>query len=91
MVESHPAHDSGRIFVGRHREMVELTASQNDAFTGHGRMVVLAGEPGKGPVDQVQGPRGNDKDAGTGQVPSAGKVSGPQAQEAAGYGDLVGG
>ena len=48
MVESHPAHDSGRIFVGRHREMVELTAALNDALTGHGRMVVLAGEPGIG-------------------------------------------
>ena len=48
MVESHLAHDSGRIFVGRHREMVELTAALNDALTGHGRMVVLAGEPGIG-------------------------------------------
>ena len=48
MVESHPAHDSGRIFVGRHREMVELTAALNDALAGHGRMVVLAGEPGIG-------------------------------------------
>ena len=34
MVESHLAHDSGRIFVGRHREMVELTAALNDALTG---------------------------------------------------------
>ena len=28
--------------------MVELKAALNDALTGHGRMVVLAGEPGIG-------------------------------------------
>jgi len=54
MVESHPAHDSGRIFVGRHREMVELTAALNDALTGHGRLVMLTGEPGIGKTRVAQ-------------------------------------
>jgi hypothetical protein len=35
-------------FVGRQAEMGELTGALNDAFTGHGRMVMLVGEPGIG-------------------------------------------
>ena len=35
-------------FVGRHREMAELTAALDDALAGRGRMVMLAGEPGIG-------------------------------------------
>ena len=35
-------------FVGRRAEMGELTTALNDAFTGHGRMVMLVGEPGIG-------------------------------------------
>ena len=54
MVESHPAHDSGRIFVGRHREMVELTVALNDAIFGQGRLVMLAGEPGIGKTRVAQ-------------------------------------
>ena len=35
-------------FVGRQREMGELTAALEDAMSGHGRLVMLAGEPGIG-------------------------------------------
>ena len=38
----------GGIFVGRQREMAELTAALDDAITGQGRIVMLAGEPGIG-------------------------------------------
>ena len=42
---------SGRvsqIFVGRQREMAELRAALDDAMSGRGRLVMLAGEPGIG-------------------------------------------
>ena len=45
MVESHPNRETGRIFVGRRREMAELTAAFDDALSGRGRIVMLAGEP----------------------------------------------
>ncbi len=32
-------------FVGRHREMAELTGALDEALTGRGRLVMLAGEP----------------------------------------------
>ena len=51
MVESHPTHDSGRIFVGRH----ELTVALIDAIFGQGRLVMLAGEPGIGKTCVAQG------------------------------------
>ena len=35
-------------FVGRQREMDELKAALEDALAGHGRLVMLAGEPGIG-------------------------------------------
>jgi DNA-binding SARP family transcriptional activator len=35
-------------FVGRERELAELSAGLNDAFAGHGRVYLLAGEPGIG-------------------------------------------
>ena len=35
-------------FVGRQREMGELTAALDDALAGRGRLVMLAGEPGIG-------------------------------------------
>jgi predicted ATPase len=35
-------------FVGRQREMDELKATLEDALAGHGRLVMLAGEPGIG-------------------------------------------
>jgi eukaryotic-like serine/threonine-protein kinase len=56
MVESQPqpgqALATGRLarsaFVGRQREMDELKAALEDALAGHGRLVMLAGEPGIG-------------------------------------------
>jgi len=37
-----------QIFVGRQREMSELRAALDNAMSGHGRLVMLAGEPGIG-------------------------------------------
>ena len=37
-----------QIFVGRQREMSELRASLDNAMSGNGRLVMLAGEPGIG-------------------------------------------
>lgn len=39
---------SYRVFVGRQREMAELRAALDDALSGDGRLVMLAGEPGIG-------------------------------------------
>ena len=39
---------AGGVFVGCHREMVELTAALNDALSGRGRLVTLVGELGIG-------------------------------------------
>jgi predicted ATPase len=39
---------SSRMFVGRHREMAELTRAMEDAISGQGRLVMLVGEPGIG-------------------------------------------
>ena len=35
-------------FVGRQKEMAELRATLDDVFSGRGRLVMLAGEPGIG-------------------------------------------
>ena len=45
--EQSPILTSGS-FVGRQREMGELTAALEDALSGRGRLVMLAGEPGIG-------------------------------------------
>ena len=39
---------SGALFIGRERELAELTAGVDDAFAGRGRLFLLAGEPGAG-------------------------------------------
>ncbi len=41
-------------FVGRQREMGELISALDDAISGHGRLVMLAGEPGIGKTRTVQ-------------------------------------
>ncbi len=46
--------DIANVFVGRQREMAELRAALDDALTGHGRMVMLAGEPGIGKTRTAQ-------------------------------------
>ena len=48
MVESHSNSDTGGIFVGRRREMAELTAARDDALAGQDRLMMLVGEPGIG-------------------------------------------
>ncbi|MCH7714292.1 MAG: ATP-binding protein, partial [Chloroflexi bacterium] len=49
-------HDSapGNIFVGRQREMETLATALEDALSGHGRMVMLVGEPGIGKTRTAQ-------------------------------------
>ncbi|MCH8746021.1 MAG: AAA family ATPase, partial [Chloroflexi bacterium] len=45
---------AGRIFVGRQPEMAGLKAAMDDAVAGHGRLVMLAGEPGIGKTRTAQ-------------------------------------
>ena len=61
MVESQPPNNlaSGLspfqgMFVGRQREMAELKAALEDTISGHGRLVMLAGEPGIGKTRTAQ-------------------------------------
>ena len=42
------------IFVGRQREMAELTSALNDALSSHGRLAMLVGEPGIGKTRTAQ-------------------------------------
>ena len=48
-----PPVDTGS-FVGRHLEMRTLTAALDEAFAGHGQLVMLAGEPGIGKTRTAQ-------------------------------------
>ncbi len=55
MVESRPHNNPAPglsplrgTFVGRQQELADLRAALEDALSGHGRLVVLAGEPGIG-------------------------------------------
>ena len=41
-------------FVGRQQELADLRAALEDALSGHGRLVVLAGEPGIGKTRTAQ-------------------------------------
>src|SRR5690242_1544985 len=41
-------------FVGRQRELATLNAAMADAVAGHGRIVMLAGEPGIGKTRTAQ-------------------------------------
>ena len=54
MVESNNSRDVGSVFVGRQPEMAELTKALNEAMSGRGRMVMLAGEPGIGKTRTAQ-------------------------------------
>ncbi len=49
-----PAQLSGAGFVGREREMVNLRGALEEALSGQGRMVMLAGEPGIGKTRTAQ-------------------------------------
>ncbi len=44
----------GRIFVGRNREMSELSGALDGVLSGRGRLVMLAGEPGIGQTRTAQ-------------------------------------
>ncbi|HIN36556.1 MAG TPA: ATP-binding protein, partial [Dehalococcoidia bacterium] len=48
------AGETGRIFVGRQREMARLEAAMDAAIAGDGRVVMLAGEPDIGKTRTVQ-------------------------------------
>ena len=48
MVDSHLNREIGRVFIGRQRELAELTAALQGALSGHGRLFMLVGEPGIG-------------------------------------------
>ncbi|MBQ12696.1 MAG: hypothetical protein CMJ45_14245 [Planctomyces sp.] len=48
MEDSRPIRDIASLFVGRRQEMEVLEAALNDAMSGRGRLVMLAGEPGIG-------------------------------------------
>ena len=61
MVESQPPNNLAPglssfrgTFVGRQREMAELRDALDDAVTGQGRSVMLAGEPGIGKTRTAQ-------------------------------------
>jgi predicted ATPase len=45
---------TGGAFVGRQREMGELKTALEDALSGQGRLVMLAGEPGIGKTRMAQ-------------------------------------
>ena len=49
-----PNRDIGSVFVGRQREMAELTAALEDAVSGQGRLFMLVGEPGIGKTRTTQ-------------------------------------
>ena len=54
MVESRPTGEIAHVFVGRQQEMAVLETAFSDAISGHGRMVMLAGEPGIGKTRTAQ-------------------------------------
>jgi predicted ATPase len=45
---------TGAVFVGRQQEISELNSALDDAIAGHGRLVMLAGEPGIGKTSIAQ-------------------------------------
>ena len=45
---------TAKIFVGRQQEMVALETALTDAFSGQGRLAMLAGEPGIGKTRVAQ-------------------------------------
>ena len=61
MVESQPTNNPASglspisgMFVGRRGELGELKAALEDTISGHGRLVMLAGEPGIGKTRTAQ-------------------------------------
>ena len=54
MVERQTTREIGRVFVGRQQEMAALRSALDDALSGQGCMVMLAGEPGIGKTRTAQ-------------------------------------
>ena len=54
MVNSRSTQPIGSVFVGRQRELAELTAALDDALSGEGRLFMLVGEPGIGKTRTTQ-------------------------------------
>lgn len=50
----HPRPWKATVFVGRHRELAQLNSAMDDAMSGQGRLVMLAGEPGIGKTRTAQ-------------------------------------
>ena len=48
MLEPRLTSPSSNVFVGRHQELNQLKAALDDALSGQGQLVMLAGEPGIG-------------------------------------------
>ena len=54
MVEDHSTNTISRVFVGRQREMADLSAALDAALSGRGGLVMLVGEPGIGKTRTAQ-------------------------------------
>lgn len=52
--QSSGATSPGGVFVGRERELDELRAALEESQIGHGRLVMLVGEPGIGKTRTAQ-------------------------------------
>lgn len=53
-VGEHVASLPGQIFVGRQQELAHLRAALDEALSGRGQVLVLAGEPGIGKARTAQ-------------------------------------
>ena len=49
-----PTSRSRNVFVGREKELAELTVGLEDALAGQGRLAMLVGEPGIGKTRLAQ-------------------------------------
>lgn len=54
MIEPNPNREIGPVFVGRQRGMDEIRTALDDAMSGRGRLILLAGEPGIGKTRMAQ-------------------------------------
>jgi class 3 adenylate cyclase len=63
-VTSDASHEEPRRFVGRVRELDELTSALRDAVSGHGSLLLISGEPGIGKSRLMEEVAGHAKDLG---------------------------
>ncbi len=52
--QTHGVSPTSGVFVGRQRELADLRAALEDTVSGHGRLVMLVGEPGIGKTRTAQ-------------------------------------